>query len=252
MPSQKQTFMGSQNEMLAARLDSPDAEPIAYALFAHCFSCSKDMLAANQISRDLTSAGIAVLRFDFTGLGASEGEFANTNFSSNVGDLVRAAEYLADNFQAPKLLIGHSLGGTAVLSAAKELPSVLAVVTIGAPSDPRHVTHLFADKVEAIEETGAQKVSLAGREFTIQRQFIEDLREQHVLDDVAHFKKALLIFHSPQDTFVSVDHARKIYEAAKHPKSYISLDQADHLLTNKADADYVAAVIAAWASRYLV
>lgn len=249
--SEKVTFQGANGDALAARLDMPSTPPRAYALFAHCFTCSKDIFAASRISDSLTSHGIAVLRFDFTGLGASEGEFANTNFSSNVGDLVAAANFLSDQFQAPKILIGHSLGGAAVLSAAKHLGPVEAVVTINAPADPAHVVENFQCSIDEIEKNGEAEVTLAGRKFSIRKHFLDDMKEQTLVADVANLGKALLIFHAPMDETVSVDNAAQIFMAAKHPKSFVSLDGADHLLHEKEDAVYVAGVIAAWADRYV-
>lgn len=238
--------------MLSARLEMPvDKRPQAYAIFAHCFTCSKNLMAVTNISRALTSKGIAVLRFDFTGLGDSEGEFADTNFSSNVQDLILAAEYLEENYEAPKLIVGHSLGGAAVLIAASKLPSIIAVSTVGAPADPPHVKHLFEESLDQIEVSGEAKVSLGGRPFTIKKQFIDDLEEYEQSQVMKELNRPLLILHSPQDDTVDIKNAEKIYLAAKHPKSYISLDGADHLLTRKEDASYVGEVIASWATRYL-
>ncbi len=249
--SEKLTFTGMGGETLAARLDLPDGEVRAYALFAHCFTCTKDIFAAARIAGGLAAQGIAVLRFDFTGLGHSEGEFANTNFSSNVGDLIRAADHLRETRQAPKLLIGHSLGGAAVLAAAAQVPEAVAVATIGAPADPGHVAHNFALHKDEIEQTGEAEVVLAGRTFRIQKQFLDDI-SQHNLDEViGQLRKALLVFHAPRDATVGVDNAGHIFAAAKHPKSFVSLDDADHLLSRRADAAYVADVLAAWAGRYL-
>jgi len=249
--SQKVEFTGSQGDKLAARLDSPAITPKAYALFAHCFTCSKDIFAASRIAAALNEEGIAVLRFDFTGLGASEGEFANTNFSSNITDLVLAANFLRDEFEAPQLLIGHSLGGAAVLAAAEQIPETKAVVTIGAPADIEHVLANFGTSLDAIERDGVADVSLAGRNFTIKSQFIEDVRQQTQDQRIQNLKKPLLVFHSPIDQTVSVENASKIFTTAKHPKSFISLDKADHLLSRREDAVYVAQVLTAWASRYL-
>lgn len=249
--SQKITFAGADGDPLAARLDLPDGKPQAYALWAHCFSCTKDIFAASRVAEGLTAHGIAVLRFDFTGLGASEGDFANTNFSSNVGDLVAAADHLRDNFEAPKMLIGHSLGGAAVLAGAGRVPEAEAVCTIGAPADPAHVAHLFQESRAEIEEKGEAEVLLVGRPFRIKKQFLEDIESQKLEQDIASMKKALLVFHSPVDAIVGVDNAANIFQAAKHPKSFVSLDDADHLLSRKEDAAYVADVIAAWAARYI-
>ena len=235
--SEKVTFTGAQGDELAARLDLPDAgEPKAYALWAHCFSCTKDVFAASRVARALTDSGIAVLRFDFTGLGASEGDFANTNFSSNVGDLIAAAGYLRDNHAPPAMLLGHSLGGAAVLAAAPHVPEAKAVITIGAPADPAHVAHHFQDSIEEIEEKGEAEVLLVGRPFRIQKQFIDDIKAQKLEADISAMDKALLVFHSPVDATVGIDNAAAIYQAAKHPKSFVSLDDADHLLSRKADA----------------
>jgi len=244
-------FPNAAGELLAARLERPSQEPIAYALFAHCFTCSKDSLAARRISEALTARGIAVLRFDFTGLGSSEGDFANTHFSSNVADVVAAADHLRKTRRAPALLIGHSLGGAAVLAAAAAVPETRAVVTIAAPSDPGHVTGLFRDRVEAIRAGGDGEVEIGGRRFRIRREFLDDVAEQRLLERVKDLRKALLVFHSPVDATVGIDNASKIFAAAKHPKSFVSLADADHLLSRRSDAVYVANVLAAWAERYL-
>lgn len=244
-------FPGATGDDLAGRLDKPAGRPVAYALFAHCFTCTKDIFAASRIAESLTQAGIAVLRFDFTGLGASEGEFANTNFSSNVGDLIAAANHLREKLEAPQLLIGHSLGGAAVLAAAGSVPEAKAVVTIGAPSDPAHVAHNFQNSREEIEREGEAEVLLVGRPFRIKKQFLEDIEARKLEQDISSLKKALLVFHSPVDATVGVENAGEIFKAAKHPKSFVSLDNADHLLSRRADATYVADVIAAWAGRYL-
>jgi putative redox protein len=247
----KVEFTGSQQDRLAAAIEMPAGPVRAYALFAHCFTCSKDILAARTISRALAGKGIAVLRFDFTGLGSSEGDFADTSFSSNVDDLVAAAAYLREIHAAPQLLIGHSLGGAAVLAAANRLPEVKAVATINAPSDVGHVVENFAADLKTIDELGEAKVKLAGREFVIKKQFVDDARAAKLSDEIGRMKKALLIFHAPRDQVVSIDHAGAIFTAAKHPKSFVSLDEADHLLSDARDADYVADVLAAWAGRYL-
>jgi putative redox protein len=251
MQSEKITFTGAGGDRLAARLDSPDTKPKAFALFAHCFTCSKDIFAASRIATQLTAQGIAVLRFDFTGLGASEGEFANTNFTSNIQDLVAAYEFMAETWSAPRILIGHSLGGAAVLAAAGSMPEVRAVCTIGAPADPDHVKHNFDNAITEIEEKGEAEVLLVGRPFRIRRQFLEDIAGQNLVAKIAGLHRALLIFHSPIDQTVGIDNAAQIYAAAKHPKSFITLDDADHLLSRRADAIYVADVIAAWAGRYI-
>ncbi len=249
--TEKLTFPGSSGGALAARLDTPAGSPRAYALFAHCFTCSKDIFAAARISEALVERGFAVLRFDFTGLGASEGEFGNTNFSSNVEDLKKAAEYLRENHAAPEILIGHSLGGAAVLAVAGDVPEAKAVATIGAPADAAHVTHNFGVKIDEIEETGVAEVQLAGRTFTIKKQFLDDLNSQSVDARIANMRKALLIFHAPRDSIVGIENAAAIFQAAKHPKSFISLDDADHLLSRRSDAVYVADVLSAWASRFI-
>ncbi len=220
-------------------------------LFAHCFTCSKNLKAVVNVSRALTQAGLGVFRFDFTGLGESEGDFADTTFSSNVGDLVAAAEWMAREGRAPEILIGHSLGGAAVLCAAPRVSSAHAVVTVGAPSDAAHVKHLLAESIDEIEAKGEAAVELAGRRFTIRREFLDDLDAARVREHIGGLKRALLVFHSPVDTQVGIDNAARIFEAAKHPKSFVSLDRADHLLTDEADSRYVGSVVAAWAQRYL-
>ena len=252
MKTIKLQFPNAEGEILSARLEMPiDKKPMAFALFAHCFTCSKNLMAVTNISRALTSKGIAVLRFDFTGLGESEGDFADTNFSSNVQDLVLAAHHLKAEYEAPSILVGHSLGGAAVLIAASQLNSVEAVATVGAPADPVHVKHLFQSSLEEIESSGKAKVSLSGRPFTIKKQFIDDLEAYEQSQAIKKLKKPLLILHSPQDEIVDISNAEKIYTSAMHPKSYISLDGADHLLTKKEDAAYVGEVIASWATRYV-
>ncbi len=249
---QRITFPGSLGAELSARLDLPAGPPLAYALFAHCFTCSKDIKAASRIAAGLTDAGYAVLRFDFTGLGASDGEFENTNFTSNTEDLLAAVDWLRTEHRAPQLLIGHSLGGAAVLAMAAAVPEVRAVVTVGAPADPEHVTKSFSCSLEEIETHGYADVELAGRPFRIRRQFVDDLRANAMLDGVAHMRKALLVLHSPIDNQVGIDNAQAIYEAARHPKSFISLDGADHLLTDPVDARYAADIIATFGERYVV
>jgi putative redox protein len=251
VPTERFQFPGADGYMLSAALDKPEMPPTAYALLAHCFTCGKDVLAAKRISDGLVARGIAVLRFDFTGIGASEGEFANTHFSSNIADLVRAADHLREAHQAPALLIGHSLGGAAVLAAAQYIPEAKAIATIAAPSDPAHVVGLFKDHVAQIEKNGEAEVSLAGRPFTIKRAFLEDVTTHRLADYIHNLHKALLIFHSPTDDTVGIENATQIFLAAKHPKSFISLAGADHLLTNRMDAFYVADMIASWAVRYL-
>ena len=251
MPTERFQFTGEGGHQLAASLDLPEAEPVAYALFAHCFTCGKDVLAAKRIAVALAAKGIAVLRFDFTGLGSSEGDFANSTFSSNVADLVRAADHLRETRKAPAILIGHSLGGAAILAAAGQIPEARAVVTIAAPSDPAHVTGLFRDHIEDIRKHGKVEVSLAGRPFHITRDFLDDIAEHGLMAHVTNLHKALLIMHSPTDDTVGIDNATRIFVAAKHPKSFVSLAGADHLLSERRDAAYVADVIAAWAARYL-
>lgn len=247
----KAEFTGHSGALLAARLDIPAGPVRAYALFAHCFTCSKDILAAKRIAAELSRAGIAVLRFDFTGLGSSEGEFASTNFSSNVADLQSAANYLRDNFAAPQILIGHSLGGAAILAVAQSIPEVRAVATIGAPADVAHVIGNFGSKIEDIERDGQAMVELAGRTFTIQKQFLDDVREKTLTQHIANMRKPLMVLHSPIDATVGIDNAATIFTAAKHPKSFVSLDKADHLLSRSEDASFAASMIAGWASRYI-
>jgi putative redox protein len=251
VPNERFQFPGSEGQQLAAALDLPEGEPVAYALFAHCFTCGKDVLAAKRIAVALAAKGIAVLRFDFTGLGSSEGDFANSTFSSNVADLVRAADHLRETRKAPAILIGHSLGGAAVLAAAGQIPEAKAVVTIAAPSDPAHVTGLFADRIDDIRKHGKVEVSLAGRPFHIKREFLDDIAEHNLMDYIATLHKALLIMHSPTDDTVGIDNATRIFVAAKHPKSFVSLAGADHLLSDRRDGMYAADVLAAWAERYL-
>jgi uncharacterized OsmC-like protein/fermentation-respiration switch protein FrsA (DUF1100 family) len=251
VPHERFQFTGSEGQQLAAALDTPEGETSAYALFAHCFTCGKDVLAASRIAVALAAKGIAVLRFDFTGLGSSEGDFANSTFSSNVADLVRAADHLRETRGAPSILIGHSLGGAAVLAAAGQIADAKAVVTIAAPSDPAHVTNFFKDRIEDIRQQGKVEVSLAGRPFSIKREFLDDIAEHSLTSHIATLHKALLVMHSPTDDTVSIDNATRIFVTAKHPKSFVSLSGADHLLTNKTDAAYVADMIASWASRYL-
>ena len=246
---QKVTF-NSDGVELSGALEMPESSVRCYALFAHCFTCGKDVAAASRIARALTADGIAVLRFDFTGLGNSDGDFANTNFSSNLQDLLSACDFLRQNFEAPQLLIGHSLGGAAVLAMAAEVAEVRALVTIGAPHRADHLTRNFAASLETIRSQGEAEVSLAGRKFLIRRQFIDDL-EHHGSGEAPPLQKPLLIMHAPLDDTVSISEAEKIYHEAKHPKSFVSLDDADHLLTRRADAEYAARTLASWASRYL-
>ena len=244
-------FAGSDGQMLSARIDLPAVEPIACAVFAHCFTCSKDSRAATYISSALAEKGIATLRFDFTGLGESEGEFDGTTFSHNVSDIVAAASALREVYRAPTLLVGHSLGGSAVLAAAGQIPEAVGVATIGAPFEPKHVARLFDASLEEIEEKGHAAVTLGGRQFVIRKTFLEDLQKHCNADRISELKKALVVFHSPQDNIVGIDNARMIYQAARHPKSFVSLDGADHLLSRRSDSRYVAEVLAAWSSRYL-
>jgi len=253
MPTRRISFPGSTGDSLAARLELPvDGEPVAWALFAHCFTCSKDLKAAVRITRELGARGIAVLRFDFTGLGESEGDFADTTFSSNVDDLARAGTYMEEELgHAPELLIGHSLGGAAVLRVADRLPSVRAVATLGAPADPEHVLHHVEDSMDEIEAKGEACVTIAGRRFTIRKAFLDDLAGSQMEAAVSGLDRALLIMHSPVDRIVGIDNAARLYEMARHPKSFISLDDADHLLMDPDDAAYAATVLAAWAGRYM-
>jgi uncharacterized OsmC-like protein/fermentation-respiration switch protein FrsA (DUF1100 family) len=252
MRNQKITFAGADGSQLSARLSlPPDGDVVACALFAHCFTCSKDLKAAVNISRALTQQRIAVLRFDFTGLGESEGDFADTSFSSNIEDLVAAADYMGREIEAPAILVGHSLGGAAVLQATSRIPSVRAVATIGAPFDPSHVKHLFEGSLDEIEERGEADVVLAGRRFTVGRQLVRDLDSHRMEETIADLGRPLLIFHSPVDQTVGIDNAALIYKAARHPKSFVSLDDADHLLLEPRDSLYVGSVLAAWAHRYI-
>lgn len=252
MPVQTLEFPNDHGDQLAARLSlPPDGRPVAYALFAHCFTCNRNLNAVRRISQEMSDHGLAVLQFDFTGLGDSEGDFSDTGFSSNVDDLVAAARYLAHHHEAPRVLIGHSLGGAAVLKAAGSIPSSRAVVTIGAPSDPKHVTHLIEDAQETIEQTGQATVTLAGRSFLIKKQFLEDLEETRMEETIRGLRRALLVCHSPIDQTVGIENAARIFQAAMHPKSFLSLDKADHLLSSETDAFYVGRAAAAWATRYL-
>jgi putative redox protein len=249
--SQRVEFEGGHGAVLSARLDLPADGIRAFAIFAHCFTCSKDLSATRRISGELARLGIAVLRFDFTGLGGSQGEFASTNFSSNIEDLKRAADFMRENYRAPGLLVGHSLGGAAVLSVAADIPEVEAVVTIGAPSDASHVVKHFGADLARIQQQGEGEVTLAGRQFSIRRQFLEDLEKSTVTERIRHMRKALLILHSPIDQTVGIDNAADIFLAARHPKSFVSLDGADHLLSRERDAVFAAQMISAWAERYL-
>jgi putative redox protein len=252
MPSKKLHFEGKEKNRLSALLDLPsERDPHAYVLFAHCFTCTKNLKPIDMISRSLTQEGLAVLRFDFTGLGDSEGDFADTNFSSNIDDLIAAANFLESDYDAPKILIGHSFGGAAVLQAAVHIPSSLAVATIGAPADPDHVMRHLRDRKEDIVQKGEAEVVLEGRKFKIKKQFLDDLAQVRMADVVGNLKKALVVFHSPMDDVVGIENAAKIFQRARHPKSFVSLDQADHLLMNPSDAQYVGAMIAVWAQRYI-
>jgi len=251
MHAEKSTFPGSQGEPLAARLDRPAGDIRAYALFAHCFTCSKESLAAARISEALVTQGFAVLRFDFTGLGGSGGDFANTDFSSNVADLRKAADYLRERHRAPSLLIGHSLGGAAVLAAAADIPEAAAVATIGAPAEPGHVAaHLSSARPE-IEARGEAEVGIGGRVFRIRKEFLQDIEGYRLQEAIGNLRKALLVFHAPHDEIVGLENAERIFRAAKHPKSFVSLDGAGHMLGRKADAYWVAGVLSAWAARYV-
>jgi putative redox protein len=250
MASEKIEFTGAMGDQLSARIDKPEGEINTCALFAHCFTCSKNLKAVGNISNALTNKGVAVLRFDFTGLGESEGDFSNTNFSSNVDDLIAAANYMESITQSPSILIGHSLGGAAVLQAADKIDSVKAVVTIGAPSDPRHVEHHFKLQKDEIEKTGSATVELAGRPFRIKKQFLEDLKASKMDGYIENLDRALLVMHSPLDDTVGIDNAAHIYKRAKHPKSFISLHNADHLLMKEKYSLYAGSIIAEWSTIY--
>ena len=247
-------FPNADGHRLAGRIDLPDGRaPLAYALFAHCFTCSKDLRAARRLTRALTDEGYGVLAFDFTGLGQSEGEFAATTFAHNVEDLAAAAAFLRETREAPRLLIGHSLGGAAVLCAARLIPEAGAVCTVAAPADPAHVLHHIQEEEAAeIRRRGEAEVTIGGRPFRVRQAFLDELAEpQRMAERVGALGKALLVMHAPSDRTVGIENARTIYEAARHPKSFVSLDTADHLLSDPADADYAARVLAAWAARYL-
>lgn len=252
MSHQKVKFQNKEGQNLVGRLELPaNQEPHNYVIFAHCFTCNKNLSAVKNIGKSLTSNGFGVLRFDFTGLGESEGDFADTNFSGNVADLVVAAEYLKDNYKAPSLIIGHSLGGAAAIFAASEIPYIQAVATVGAPSNPEHVTHLLKSGIDEIQTSGKAIVNLSGRDFTIKKQFIDDLQNKSLPDVANKLRKPLLVMHSPQDDTVGIKNAEEIYIAARHPKSFVSLDGADHLLMNKRDSIYTGEVISGWAKRYV-
>ncbi len=252
MSTHRIRFENDRGIELAAHLDLPaDGRPYAYALFAHCFTCSKNLKAVGHLTRAMTRAGYGVLRFDFTGLGQSRGDFADTDFSSNIGDLESAAAWLSSEYEAPRLLVGHSLGGAAVLHAARRLPSVRAVATVGAPYDPAHVRNLFAESEDEIRASGHAKVSIGGRPFTIRKEFLDDLEAQDPARVIGDLDVAILVMHSPVDTTVGIDNAALIYKAAKHPKSFVSLDSADHLLSREEDALYTGGVLSAWSRRYI-
>lgn len=250
MRSQKISFKGAYGDELAAYLDLPDNDVQTYALFAHCFTCSKNLKPVQNISRTLIQRNIGVLRFDFTGLGESEGDFSDTNFSSNVNDLLAATRYLEKNHSAPEILIGHSLGGAAMLQVASQIEQSKAVVTIAAPSNPKHVKKNFGANLQEIRSKGEATVTLAGRDFKIKKQFLDDLEETRMDENIRNLDRALMIFHSPIDQTVSIENAAHIYEMAKHPKSFVSLDDADHLLMKEKDSIYLAEVLASWAKRY--
>lgn len=252
MNIQKVNFTNAEGQQLVGRLELPvNQHPHNFAIFAHCFTCNKNLSAVKNISRELTSNGFGVLRFDFTGLGESEGDFENTNFSGNVEDLISASDYLKENYNAPTLLIGHSLGGAASIFAASKIDSVKAVATIGAPSNPKHVQHLIQSSVEEIKTNGKANVNIGGRPFTIKKQFLDDIETKSLPEVAKNLRKALLVMHSPQDTTVGIQNAEDIYVAAKHPKSFVSIDGADHLLMKKEDSTYVGSVISNWAKRYI-
>ncbi len=252
MNIQKVSFLNNENQELAGRLELPvNQYPHNFVLFAHCFTCNKNLSAVRNISRELTSNGFGVLRFDFTGLGESDGDFENTNFSGNVEDLISAANFLKENYVSPTLLIGHSLGGAAAIFSASQIESVKAVATIGAPSNPKHVQHLLHSNIEEIKAKGKAKVNLGGREFTIKKQFLDDIESKSLPEVAKNLNRALLIIHSPQDTTVEIKNAEDIYIAARHPKSFVSIDGADHLLMRKEDSIYVGNVISNWAKRYI-
>jgi len=252
MKNENLKFSNESKDELVAKIDYPDGEIKAFALFAHCFTCNKNLTAVTNISRSLNKAGIAVMRFDFTGLGESEGTFENTNFSSNVSDIVYAANFLSENHQAPSILIGHSLGGAAIVFAANQIPSIKALVTIGAPSNPKHVTHLFQSSIDEIKAKGKALLNIGGRSFNIKKQFLDDINEKNMKEVLSETRIPILVMHSPQDTTVGIENAAMIYEHSWHPKSFVSLDHADHLLSDRKDSKYAGAVIAVWASRYLI
>ena len=249
--SEKITFTNASGTELDGVLEQPDGSIAGYALYAHCFTCSKEIAAAVRVSRALAEKNIATLRFDFSGIGRSGGAFGDTTFTSDIGDIIAAAAYLRSHYQAPDLLIGHSLGGAAILGAAGDVPEAKAVATIAAPSEPAHVQHLFENEIDRILAQGKAAVDLGGRKMEISQAFVEDVRGFDLKSKVAAMKKALLILHSPTDQTVGIENAKAIFDAAKHPKSFITLDGADHLLMNKSDAEYAASIIAIWAARYI-
>lgn len=251
MKSETVKFTNESNHELVAKIDFPDTEIKAFALFAHCFTCNKNLTAVRNISRALNANSIAVLRFDFTGLGESEGEFEDTNFSSNVSDIVMAASFLAKNYEAPSILIGHSLGGAAIVFAAKKIDSIKSMVTIGAPANPKHVTHLFKSSIHEIEAKGKALLNIGGRSFNIKKQFLDDINEKNMKETLSETRIPILVMHSPQDTTVAIENAAMIYEYSWHPKSFVTLDNADHLLSNKRDSLYAGSIISVWTSRYL-
>jgi putative redox protein len=252
MNIQKITFKNNEGQLLSGRLELPVTQQAHnFAIFAHCFTCTKNVSAVKNISRALTSQGFGVLRFDFTGLGESDGDFADTNFSGNVEDLVSAADYLKTNFLPPTLIVGHSLGGAASIFAASKIDSIKALATLGAPSNPKHVQHLLHSSIDDIKNNGKAVVNLSGRDFTIKKQFLDDLEAQSLPEVAKNLRKALLVMHSPQDATVNIKNAEEIYKAAHHPKSFVSLDGADHLLSNKLDSIYAGKIISSWAKRYV-
>ena len=252
MNIQKITFKNNEGQLLSGRLELPVTQQAHnFAIFAHCFTCTKNLSAVKNISRALTSQGFGVLRFDFTGLGESDGDFADTNFSGNVEDLVSAADYLKTNFLPPTLIVGHSLGGAASIFAASKIDSIKALATLGAPSNPKHVQHLLHSSIDDIKNNGKAVVNLSGRDFTIKKQFLDDLEAQSLPEVAKNLRKALLVMHSPQDATVNIKNAEEIYKAAHHPKSFVSLDGADHLLSNKLDSIYAGKIISSWAKRYV-
>jgi len=252
MSLQKVIFQNKVGQNLVGRLELPiDQYPHNFAIFAHCFTCTKNLSAVKNIANSLTTKGFGVLRFDFTGLGESDGDFEDTNFSGNVEDLIAAANFLKENYQSPTLLVGHSLGGAAVVFAASEIESVKAIATIGAPSNPNHVQHLLQSGIDEINRTGKAVLRLSGRDFTIKKQFLDDLKTKSLPSVAQKLRKAILVMHAPQDEIVGIKNAEEIYVAARHPKSFVSLDGADHLLMNKKDSAYVGEVCASWAQRYV-